>query len=83
MQQIPAIWESQRLPRHLGNEEGENLGLAKGLQSCTQWSGGPHHIVSGAARDLWEYMTNLVQFTEEDILDAMLPEPVDDWQLAS
>ena len=37
----------------------------------------------GAARDLWECMTNLMQFMEEDILDVMLLEPVDSWQLAS
>ena len=36
-----------------------------------------------AARDLWEYMTNLMHFTEEDILDAMLLESGDDWPLES
>ena len=28
-------------------------------------------------------MMNLIQFMEEDVLDAMLLEPVDDWQLVS
>ena len=35
------------------------------------------------ARDIKVCMTDLMWFGEEDILDAMLFEPLDDWQLAS
>ena len=69
----PDIWERGR----------RTLALATALQSYAQWSGGPNHIMCGAARDLQECMTNLMQHREEDILDAMLLEPVDDQQLTS
>ena len=52
------------------------LTLAKALQSCAKRSSGPYYIMCGTARDLQECMTNLMWFTEEDILDAMLMEPV-------
>ena len=35
------------------------------------------------ARDLQACMTNLIWFREEDVLDAMLFKPLDDWQLVS
>ena len=52
------------------------MALTKALQSCAQWSSGLYHVLYSAASDLQEYTTNLMLFTEEDILDAMLLEPV-------
>ena len=37
----------------------------------------------GTARDLQEYMTNLMSFEEADILETAHLEPEDAWQLAS
>ena len=77
-------------PRSLGGSQDiqelcdkRTLALFKALQSYAQWSCGPYHVMCGNARILQACMTDLKWFREENILDAMLFEPLDNQQLVS
>ena len=59
------------------------LALVKALQSYTQQSGGPYHVMCSIAGGHQACMTNLMWFREENVLDAMLFEPLDNGQLVS
>ena len=61
----------------------KTLALAKGPQSCSEWSGGPYSMMCGTVRDLQGCMTNLMQFEEENIWEIPLLKPADDLSIAS
>ena len=61
----------------------KTLALAKALQRCSKWSGGPYSMICGAARDLQGCMANLMWFEEGDVLEIPLLEPTDDLPIAS
>ena len=67
IQDMQDVWEARKE---------QTLALAKALQCCIEWAGGPHIVMCSVARDLQRCMAHLMEFKEEDVLEISSLKPM-------